>query len=292
MFENIKSRLGFKGNEYEDEYEDVYDAYSDNYDDFSTYEEEDNHEDTLSYSPYSPPVTTRDAGARRRSRSSFDFDAGRGGSHPRLVSYDDVRASTQVPESLSRDPLPPRRSSSARSGGSAAGASAGAAGTASSGYDSLFEPTGSAAAASPSAGFEPAGQGASSLGGSASATAGTSAAAGASATAGGSAYDPYQAYEGNGVVSHRPSRNVVVLTPMAYNEVEDVARTLRAGDLVVLSLRNTPNQLSKRVLDFSFGVASALDGSVDCIADKVFVITRGTPITDAELSRLRGQGVL
>ena len=67
---------------------------------------------------------------------------------------------------------------------------------------------------------------------------------------------------------------------------------LKAGDVVVLALRNTPDNLSKRILDFSFGVSSALDASVDCVADKVFVISRGAALTDAERMSLRGQGVL
>ena len=48
--------------------------------------------------------------------------------------------------------------------------------------------------------------------------------------------------------------------------------------------------LSKRILDFSFGVSSALDAKVDCIADKVFVITRGKELTDEERTKLRNQG--
>ena len=80
--------------------------------------------------------------------------------------------------------------------------------------------------------------------------------------------------------------------PNAYGDVERVAKILKAGDVVILSLRETPDQLSKRVLDFSFGVASALDARVECIADKVFSITRGTALTDAERTALRGKGVL
>ncbi|MBQ9001572.1 MAG: cell division protein SepF, partial [Eggerthellaceae bacterium] len=113
---------------------------------------------------------------------------------------------------------------------------------------------------------------------------------GSGAPAGG--YDPYRVYEAGSASSHRPSRSVSVISPVAYSEVENVARMLRAGDAVVLSLRNTPNQLSKRILDFSFGVASALDATVDCIADKVFAITRVSGLDDDELSRLRSQGVI
>ena len=91
---------------------------------------------------------------------------------------------------------------------------------------------------------------------------------------------------------HSPTRALTVLKPASYGEVERIAKALKAGDAVVLALRNTPDNLSKRILDFSFGVSSALDASVDCVADKVFVISRGAPLTDAERMSLRGQGVL
>ena len=83
-----------------------------------------------------------------------------------------------------------------------------------------------------------------------------------------------------------------MLKPSSYGEVERVAKIVKAGDVVVLSLRNTPDHLAKRILDFSFGVSSALDASVECIADKVFVILRGNALSADELTALRNQGVL
>jgi len=67
---------------------------------------------------------------------------------------------------------------------------------------------------------------------------------------------------------------------------------VKAGDVVVLQLRNTPDSLAKRILDFSFGVSAALDASVECPTDKVFAIARGNALTDAEKANLRGRGVL
>lgn len=105
-------------------------------------------------------------------------------------------------------------------------------------------------------------------------------------------YDPYDAYSGAGASTHNPSRALCVLKPVDYGEVERIAKTIKAGDVVVLSLRNTPDHLVKRILDFSFGVSSALDASVDCIADKVFVIIRGQSLSIEEIQNLRNQGVL
>lgn len=106
------------------------------------------------------------------------------------------------------------------------------------------------------------------------------------------AYDPYKAYEGAASASHAPARSLSVLKPMGYGDVERIAKTLKSGDVVVIVLRNTPDDLAKRILDFSFGVASALDASVECPGDKVFALTRGAALSVAERQALHNQGVL
>ena len=59
-----------------------------------------------------------------------------------------------------------------------------------------------------------------------------------------------------------------------------------------LNCAATPDALAKRILDFSFGVSSALDARVEAVADKVFAITRGAALTEAERLALLNQGVL
>ncbi len=302
MLDGIKNKLGFAKDDDYDEYYDNYDDYSDDYDDSAAQDGGDADQDD-SYSSYAP-VTTRTAGTNRQRRTSYraaaasSFDAQRGAeSHPRLVSMDDVRASTQVPDRLNRDPLPPRRSYSsgfatrnvvghandyARSGSESdlgygapaedvPAASDSTSASRSPGLDSLFSESSVPAkpASAVGVGVRPAASSGSSR-----------------------SYDPYDAYEGAGASAHKPTRELRVLTPVSYGEVEEVARCLKAGDAVVLSLRNTQNQLAKRILDFAFGVASALDGSVDCAADKVFVITRGKGLSEQETMQLHNQGVL
>ena len=102
-------------------------------------------------------------------------------------------------------------------------------------------------------------------------------------SAGARSYEPAQA---------SGKRNLTVIRPMAYNDVERVSKILRAGDVVVLSLKTTPSALFNRVLDFSFGVASALDAHVDCVGAKVFAITCGGALTEAEKTSLRTQGLI
>ena len=300
VFDGLKSKLGFAdgGNQaaddgyYDDGYADDYgDGYDGAYDEFAEYGPD--YDQTYTGTRYDAPdaVTTR---APRASSRAGRSDGG----FPRLVSIDDVRAHTRIPESLNRDPLPARHVTSASSGAPlrrgdrtvvnssqpapsspayvAAAAARDAEPSRSEGLDSLFTP--SAAASS--------GQHA------ASAASPASASSSPAHAAGKPAFDPYEAYSGSGSAAHDPSRSLSVLMPAAYGDVERVAKVLKAGDAVVLSLRQTPDDLSKRVLDFSFGVASALDARVECVADKVFAITREVALTDAERTALRSKGVL
>ena len=92
--------------------------------------------------------------------------------------------------------------------------------------------------------------------------------------------------------SSSTARELTVLKPASYEDVASVAQSVRAGHIVVLSLRQTDPALSKRVLDFSFGVASALTAQVECVAEKTFVILQGRELTLEEKHKLAKQGVL
>ncbi len=288
LFDGIRSRLGFADNEntYDDD-------FANDYGDFGDYSE---------YSEYGPDYQednfdVYDTGYNAYPSNSADLPYGSparksGVTPPRLVSIDDVRAQTQVPDSLNRDPLPPRRVTPATRASGASESYAPYPGSAtastkerSESLDSLFTPTANISAD----------DAANDVSSSSYSYADDNFATSTQQTDTPSAetsFDPYDAYAGAGSSSHTPRRSLTVLTPTAYSEVERIAKALKAGDAVVLGLRRTPDALAKRVLDFAFGVSSALDASVECIADKVFVVSRGTPLTEAEKMNLHAQGVL
>ena len=93
-------------------------------------------------------------------------------------------------------------------------------------------------------------------------------------------------------VTQRATRILTVIKPESYADAERIAKILKSGDVAVLSLRNTPEALGKRILDFSFGVACALDARVECVSGHVFALTRGIGLTDGEAARLRDQGLM
>lgn len=108
---------------------------------------------------------------------------------------------------------------------------------------------------------------------------------------GSSTNDPYQAYEGGTSFNSSSARQISVVRPTTYDDVSTVARSVRAGDIVVLDLKLTDAALSKRVLDFSFGVASALTAQVECVAEKTFVILQGRELSLEERHNLAKQGI-
>lgn len=94
------------------------------------------------------------------------------------------------------------------------------------------------------------------------------------------------------VVTSRKVRQVAVINPDSYEEAEIVAKALKDGNVVIIDLRTTPQQLANRFLDFSFGCTAALNGKVDTIDSKVYVITTGPGISALEIERVRKDGLL
>ena len=95
-----------------------------------------------------------------------------------------------------------------------------------------------------------------------------------------------------GRVVQRAARVITLLEPKSYDEIERLVRVLKAGDVAVVSLKKTPEDLSKRLLDFAFGVACALDAGVECPAAKVYAFARGNALSESELARMKSQGLV
>ena len=224
----------------------------DDYDDYDDYDDGEDDYDEYG-SSYEEPSSSAYRPARAGSgRTRTNF----GDLSSNLVNIDDVKASTRVPDRLQRDPLASTGDSYSSRGSSRDFADVPAYDTS---RDSWSRSEGLDSL------FEPSDN---------------------------SAYDPYEAYSSSAAGAYSPIRSLTVIKPVVYGDVERVARAVKSGDVVVLVMRNTPDDLSKRILDFSFGVASALDANVECPGDKVFAIARGNELSAEEKQRLRNQGAL
>lgn len=84
-----------------------------------------------------------------------------------------------------------------------------------------------------------------------------------------------------------------VLKPKSYDDVQTVVRRVRTNQPVVLSFKNLNIDTAKRILDFSFGLACGVDGSVEELGDRVFVVLpQGVSLTEQDKRKLRQDGVL
>ena len=79
--------------------------------------------------------------------------------------------------------------------------------------------------------------------------------------------------------------------PRNFNEVQDVADKFKDAIPVILNLQKTDHDLSKRLIDFSSGLTYALDGGMQRIADKVFLLTpHNVEVSAEERARLVEKG--
>ncbi len=108
------------------------------------------------------------------------------------------------------------------------------------------------------------------------------------------ANDPYSEFDSDVKSIHRdPAAHLSIIHPVVYGDVEKIATAAKAGKTVVVVLTETKPELAKRILDFSFGVASALNHNVDKAADRVFVFYRGSEmLSKAERDYLRKKDIL
>ncbi len=81
------------------------------------------------------------------------------------------------------------------------------------------------------------------------------------------------------------------VAPKNFNDVQDVADKFKDAIPVIINLQGTDTDLSKRLIDFSSGLTYALDGGMQRIADKVFLLTpRNVEVSAEERARLVEKG--
>ena len=84
---------------------------------------------------------------------------------------------------------------------------------------------------------------------------------------------------------------VHLVVPKSFNDAQQVADKFKEGVPVILNLQGTETDLAKRLIDFASGLTYALDGGMQRIADKVFMLTpRNVEISAEERARLIEKG--
>ena len=89
----------------------------------------------------------------------------------------------------------------------------------------------------------------------------------------------------------RAGVQVHLVIPKSFNDAQQVADQFKDDVPVILNLQSTDTDLSKRLIDFASGLTYALDGGMQRIADKVFMLTpRNVEISAEERARLIEKG--
>jgi cell division inhibitor SepF len=88
-----------------------------------------------------------------------------------------------------------------------------------------------------------------------------------------------------------PSVRVHLVVPRSFNDAQQIADKFKDAVPVILNLQTTDQELSKRLIDFASGLTYALNGGMQRVADKVFLLTpRNVEVSAEERARLLERG--
>ena len=89
-----------------------------------------------------------------------------------------------------------------------------------------------------------------------------------------------------------PATRVHVMEPKGFNDAQEVGDRLKAGQPVILNLQGVDRDLQRRLIDFSSGLAYALNGTMSKAADQVFLLTpSNVEVSEEEKERLQARGL-
>lgn len=84
---------------------------------------------------------------------------------------------------------------------------------------------------------------------------------------------------------------VHVTNPTTFNDVEEVGERFRNGIPVIMNLAGASESVAKRMLDFASGLIFGLDGRIERVGDRVFLLTPlGLEVSSEERRRLGERG--
>jgi|SRR5215207_7870694 len=84
---------------------------------------------------------------------------------------------------------------------------------------------------------------------------------------------------------------VHLVIPRNFNDAQQVADQFKRQVPVILNLQTADHELSKRMIDFCSGLTYAMDGGMQRIAEKMFLLTpRNVEVSAEEKARLIDKG--
>ena len=108
--------------------------------------------------------------------------------------------------------------------------------------------------------------------------------------------DAYMAGRGASIRSvpaavEAPPVRVHLVMPKNFNDAQVIADKFKTDIPVILNLQSSETELAKRLIDFASGLTYALDGGMQRVADKVFLLTpKNVEVSAEERQRLVEKG--
>ena len=88
-----------------------------------------------------------------------------------------------------------------------------------------------------------------------------------------------------------PQVRVHLVVPKNFNDAQVIADKFKGDIPVIINLQSSEPDLGKRLIDFASGLTYALDGGMQRVADKVFLLTpKNVEVSAEERQRLMEKG--
>jgi cell division inhibitor SepF len=79
----------------------------------------------------------------------------------------------------------------------------------------------------------------------------------------------------------RGGTQVSVYSPRSYQDVVEIADSLRNRQVVIMNLQNADRTLLQRVVDFTSGVAYTIDGKIQKLAESIYLVVPAGIVVNA-----------
>lgn len=88
------------------------------------------------------------------------------------------------------------------------------------------------------------------------------------------------------------SKRPFVVAPVKYGDAQQIGDHLRAEEPVIVNLQVVDRDLARRMIDFCSGLTYALSGSMEKVADQVFLLTpSNVEVSQEERERIQRNGL-
>ncbi|MGH9295663.1 MAG: cell division protein SepF [Acidimicrobiales bacterium] len=93
------------------------------------------------------------------------------------------------------------------------------------------------------------------------------------------------------IVTHRQVKPQIV-APLRFSDAQEIGDLVKANHPVIVNLQASERDLARRMLDFCSGLTYALSGSMEKVAEQVFLLTpSNVELSSEERQRLQERGL-